>query len=96
MDVTDATADDETARRAMKLAKRISKQLSAMPMVLQGATLADLVAMFLVRFPMPIRADILEAHVKTVIGMMPVRDPDKQKLAEPGSNDAKLKPKVLN
>ena len=89
--MTDATADDETARRAMKLAKRINNQLSAMPMVLQGATLADLVAMFLVRFPMPIRAEILEAHVKTVIGMMPVRDPDKQKLTEP--TDAKLKPK---
>jgi len=78
--------DDEKARRAMKLATRIyTQRLATQPPQLQGAIIADLMAMFLARFPSELRADLLEGHVATVIKMIPIRD--KQLQTAQGGNE---------
>jgi len=75
--------DEEVARRAMRLATRLyTQRLATQPPQLQGAIIADLMAMFLARFPAQLRADLLEGHVATVIKMIPIRDQQPQRAQE--------------
>jgi hypothetical protein len=70
--------DAAEARRAMKLAKKISRKLHPLfanqgPQI-QGAILADLVATWLVGFPKGVRADLLQMHIEYAVRMIPVNE----------------------
>jgi hypothetical protein len=69
-------ADEPDPARVMPLIRAVSTMLAGEHPVVQGATLADLLASWLAghRVTPEVRAELLAAHIELVISLIPLND----------------------